>query len=36
MTDAATEALCVVVKRTSGKSAKVVKKQAGQLPGERM
>jgi hypothetical protein len=36
MTNAATEALCVVAKRTSKKSAKVAKKQAGQLPGERM
>jgi DNA-binding transcriptional ArsR family regulator len=34
--NAATERLCVVAKRTSKKSAKAAKKQAGQLPGERM
>ena len=36
MTKPATEALSVVAKRTSKKSAKVAKKQASQLPGERM
>jgi hypothetical protein len=35
MSNAATETLCVVAKSTSGKSAKVAKKQAGQWPGER-
>jgi hypothetical protein len=36
MSNTATETLSVVAKRTSKKSAKVAKKQARQLPGERM
>jgi hypothetical protein len=36
MSEPATETLSVVAKRTSKTSAKVAKKQAGQLPGERM
>jgi hypothetical protein len=36
MTNTATETLSVVAKRTSKRSAKVAKKQASQLPGERM
>jgi|GEM_PF-7076171 hypothetical protein len=36
MTNTAIETLSVVAKRTSKKSAKVAKKQASQLPGERM
>jgi hypothetical protein len=35
MSRPATETLSVVAKRTSKKSAKVAKKQASQLPGER-
>ena len=36
MSNTATEMLSVVAKRTSKKSATVAKKEASQLPGERM
>jgi hypothetical protein len=36
MSEPATEALCVLAKRTSKTSAKVAKKQASRLLGERM
>jgi hypothetical protein len=36
MSNTAIETLCVIAKRTSKKSAKVAKKQASQMPGERM
>jgi hypothetical protein len=36
MSNTATETLLVVAEKTSKKSAKVAKKQASQLPGERM
>jgi hypothetical protein len=36
MSKPATETLAVVAKKTSRKSSKVAKKQASQLPGERM